>query len=103
MAIFPSLCSLGVGVYARGGIIYPPLPLTRGWRLTTLRTNGARRKARFMALDQDSLTQLLDTVERFVQERLRPMEREVAESDRIPDHIAAETKEPGLFGLSIPE
>jgi acyl-CoA dehydrogenase len=56
-----------------------------------------------MALDQDSLTQLLDTVERFVNERLRPMEREVAETDRIPDHIAREMKELGLFGLSIPE
>ena len=56
-----------------------------------------------MALDQDSLTQLLDTVERFVKERLRPMEREVAENDQIPDHVAAEMKELGLFGLSIPE
>jgi acyl-CoA dehydrogenase len=56
-----------------------------------------------MALDQDSLTQLLDTVERFVSERLRPTEREVAEEDRIPDHIAREMKELGLFGLSIPE
>jgi acyl-CoA dehydrogenase len=56
-----------------------------------------------MALDQDSLTQLLDTVERFVSERLRPMERQVAEEDRIPDHIAREMKELGLFGLSIPE
>ena len=56
-----------------------------------------------MALDQDSLTQLLDTVERFVTERLRPLEREVAEEDRIPDHIAREMKELGLFGLSIPE
>ncbi|MBV9065780.1 MAG: acyl-CoA dehydrogenase family protein, partial [Methylobacteriaceae bacterium] len=56
-----------------------------------------------MALDQDSLTQLLDTVERFVTERLRPMEKEVAENDRIPDHIVTEMKELGLFGLSIPE
>jgi acyl-CoA dehydrogenase len=63
----------------------------------------AARKDRSMALDQDSLTQLLDTVERFVNERLRPMEKEVAENDRIPDHIATEMKELGLFGLSIPE
>jgi acyl-CoA dehydrogenase len=56
-----------------------------------------------MALDQDSLTQLLDTVERFVKERLRPMEREVAENDQIPDHITTEMKDLGLFGLSIPE
>jgi acyl-CoA dehydrogenase len=63
----------------------------------------AAHKDRSMALDQDSLTQLLDTVERFVNERLRPMEKEVAENDRIPDHIATEMKELGLFGLSIPE
>jgi acyl-CoA dehydrogenase len=63
----------------------------------------AARKDRSMALDQDSLTQLLDTVERFVKERLRPMEKKVAENDRIPDHIATEMKELGLFGLSIPE
>jgi acyl-CoA dehydrogenase len=31
------------------------------------------------------------------------MEREVAENDQIPDHIATEMKELGLFGLSIPE
>jgi len=75
----------------------------RGRRRPTLRIAIGPRKDRCMALDQDSLTQLLDTVERFVQERLRPMEREVAENDRIPDHIATEMKELGLFGLSIPE
>lgn len=56
-----------------------------------------------MALDQDTLDQLLDTVERFVAERLRPLEQKVAEDDRIPDDIIAEMRELGLFGLSIPE
>jgi acyl-CoA dehydrogenase len=93
MALLPSLCSPGAGVYARGTIIY---------RQSATHVDGARKDP-FMALDQDSLTQLLDTVERFVNERLRPMEREVAENDQIPDHIATEMKELGLFGLSIPE
>ena len=56
-----------------------------------------------MALDQDTLTQLLDTVERFVTERLRPLEHRVAEEDRVPDEVVAEMRELGLFGLSIPE
>ena len=56
-----------------------------------------------MALDQDTLDQLLDTVERFVAERLRPLEQKVAEDDRIPDEIIGEMRELGLFGLSIPE
>lgn len=56
-----------------------------------------------MALDEDVLGQLLGTVERFVDERLRPLEAQVADDDRIPDHIVAEMRELGLFGLSIPE
>lgn len=56
-----------------------------------------------MALDQDTLQQLLDTVERFVTERLRPLEHQVADEDRIPDDVVAEMRELGLFGLSIPE
>jgi acyl-CoA dehydrogenase len=56
-----------------------------------------------MALDRDTLAQLLDTVERFVTERLRPLEERVAEEDRIPPDIVAEMRGLGLFGLSIPE
>ena len=56
-----------------------------------------------MALDPDTLAQLLGTVERFVAERLRPLEHRVAEEDRIPDEVVAEMRELGLFGLSIPE
>ena len=56
-----------------------------------------------MALDQDTLTQLLDTVERFVTERLRPLEHRVAEEDQVPEEVVAEMRELGLFGLSIPE
>jgi acyl-CoA dehydrogenase len=56
-----------------------------------------------MALDQDTLSQLLDTVERFVAERLRPLEQQVAEEDRIPPDVIEEMRGLGLFGLSIPE
>src|SRR6202051_1750942 len=56
-----------------------------------------------MALDADTREQLIDTVRRFVAERLRPIEAEVAETDRVPDEILAEMRSLGLFGLSIPE
>ena len=56
-----------------------------------------------MIRDQETLTQLLDTVSRFVRERLVPNEERIAEDDAIPAEIVAEMKELGLFGLSIPE
>jgi acyl-CoA dehydrogenase len=54
-------------------------------------------------LEPDVLAQLLDTVGRFVDERLTPLEAQVAEEDRIPEAIVAEMRDLGLFGLSIPE
>lgn len=56
-----------------------------------------------MALDQETLRQLLDTVARYVAERLTPLERQVADDDAIPDAVKAEMRAMGLFGLSIPE
>jgi acyl-CoA dehydrogenase len=56
-----------------------------------------------MALDADTREQLIDTVRRFVAERLRPIEAEVAETDRVPDDVIAEMRALGLFGLTIPE
>ena len=56
-----------------------------------------------MALDADTFEALLDTVRRFVAERLRPIEAQVAEEDAVPDEIIAEMKAMGLYGLSIPE
>ena len=56
-----------------------------------------------MIRDQETLNILLDTIARFVRERLMPIEHEVAETDRIPDDVVAEMQELGLFGLSIPE
>ncbi len=56
-----------------------------------------------MALDPETLTQLLDTVRRYVDQRLIPLEEQVSRDDRIPDEIPAEMAEMGLFGISIPE
>ena len=56
-----------------------------------------------MALDEETFNQLLDTVSRFVEERLIPLEAEVGENDQMPAGIVQEMKDLGLFGLSIPE
>ena len=56
-----------------------------------------------MALDAETFQQLLETVERFVAERLQPREAEVEESDRVPEELIQEMRTLGLFGLSIPE
>jgi len=56
-----------------------------------------------MALDPETLAQLIATVRRFVSERLRPLEAQVSETDEVPAEVVAEMRELGLFGLSIPE
>ena len=56
-----------------------------------------------MPLDPETFDALIDTVRRFVAERLRPLEEKVAEEDEVPAEIVREMREMGLFGLSIPE
>lgn len=56
-----------------------------------------------MALDQEVLQQFIDTVRRYVRERLIPLEQQVADEDCIPEEVIEEMKDMGLFGLSIPE
>lgn len=56
-----------------------------------------------MIRDPEILEALLDSVRRFVRERLVPAEEEVAETDEIPAAIVQEMRELGLFGLTIPE
>jgi acyl-CoA dehydrogenase len=56
-----------------------------------------------MALDADTREQLIEAVRRFVAERLRPIEAQVAEADSVPEDVLAEMRALGLFGLSIPE
>ena len=56
-----------------------------------------------MAFDAEIRDQLIDTVRRFVAERLRPVEQRTAEEDEVPPELVEEMKALGLFGLSIPE
>ena len=56
-----------------------------------------------MSLEPETLKQLVDTVQRFVRERLVPLEQKVAEEDAVPPAIIAEMRELGLFGLSVPQ
>ena len=56
-----------------------------------------------MSIDKKTFHALLETIERYVAERLVPMEATVAENDEVPADIVAEMKGLGLFGLSIPE
>ena len=56
-----------------------------------------------MAYDADTREQLIETVRRFVAERLRPIETKVSEDDAVPEEILEEMKALGLYGLSIPE
>ncbi len=56
-----------------------------------------------MIRDPETLEALLDSVRRFVRERLVPAEDEVAETDEIPPALVEEMRQLGLFGLTIPE
>jgi len=55
-----------------------------------------------MALDKETLDQLLASIDRFVRERLIPNEDRVAETDEVPPEIIDEMRAMGLFGLSSP-
>jgi acyl-CoA dehydrogenase len=56
-----------------------------------------------MIRDPEILQQLLDSVNRYVREKLVPAEALVSETDEIPEELANGMKELGLFGLTIPE
>jgi acyl-CoA dehydrogenase len=56
-----------------------------------------------MSLDPDTLKQFLETLDRFVRERLVPNEAIVADEDAIPPSLIQEIRDMGLFGMSIPE
>jgi acyl-CoA dehydrogenase len=56
-----------------------------------------------MSLDPETFAALLDTVRRFVAERLRPLEERVDREDEVPQEVVREMRDMGLFGLSIPE
>jgi acyl-CoA dehydrogenase len=54
-------------------------------------------------LDPETLADLLQTIRRFVTERLIPVEERVDREDRIPDDIVAEMRALGLYGVTIPQ
>lgn len=56
-----------------------------------------------MAIDQESFDILLSSVQRFVKERLQPLENHLEEHDEVPAEVVLEMKQMGLFGLSIPD
>lgn len=56
-----------------------------------------------MIRDPETLKQLLDSLARYVRDRLVPLEAQVAEDDAIPDTVIEEMRAMGLFGLTIPE
>jgi acyl-CoA dehydrogenase len=56
-----------------------------------------------MGLDAETRDQLIAAVRRFVAERLRPLEAQVAADDAVPEAILAEMRDLGLYGLSIPQ
>ena len=56
-----------------------------------------------MIRDPETFGLLLASVRRFVRERLVPNEQRMADEDAVPTEIAAEMRELGLFGLSLPE
>lgn len=56
-----------------------------------------------MALDTESFDLMLRSVERYVQERLQPLETTLEETNAVPTEVVAEMREMGLFGLSLPE
>lgn len=56
-----------------------------------------------MIRSQETLNLLLDSIIRFVRERLVPNEELVADTDQIPVALLQEMKDLGLFGLCLPE
>jgi len=56
-----------------------------------------------MALDRDTLAMLIDGVRRFVENECVPLEREIAEQDKVPDNLVAQMRQLGLFGFAIPQ
>jgi len=56
-----------------------------------------------MIRDQEILNQFLDTVSRFVRDKLIPLEEEVAETGVVPAEILAQMRELGLYGMTVSE
>ena len=56
-----------------------------------------------MALEPQELKEFINSVERFVRDRLIPVEAQVAAEDRIPEDVVADMRQLGLFGMTLPQ
>jgi acyl-CoA dehydrogenase len=54
-------------------------------------------------MDADVFEAFIDQLHRYVRERLIPAEKQIIETDHIPDDILKEMREMGLFGITMPE
>ena len=54
-------------------------------------------------MDNDIFEQFTEQLRRYIRERLIPAEKEVLETELIPEAIMAEMRDLGLFGLTVPE
>ena len=54
-------------------------------------------------MDADVFDQFIEQLRRYVRERLIPAEKQILETDLIPDEILDEMRDMGLFGLTMPE
>ena len=56
-----------------------------------------------MSEREETIELLADAVRRFAREELVPAESIVEETEEIPASIVDQLKEPGLFGMTVPE
>ncbi len=56
-----------------------------------------------MIRDQETLNVLVETITRYVKERLIPNEEILEQTDAVPAEIVQEMKALGMFGMTIPE
>jgi acyl-CoA dehydrogenase len=54
-------------------------------------------------MDPETFDAFIDQLKRYVRKRLVPAEKEIQETDRIPDEVLSEMREMGLFGLTMAE
>jgi alkylation response protein AidB-like acyl-CoA dehydrogenase len=57
--------------------------------------------ARAVEPDTSEESQILDTIDRWVERELRPIVREYDHADRYPDQVVGQMKELGLFGATV--
>lgn len=53
-------------------------------------------------MDPEVFDQFIDQLQRYVRQRLVPAEKDIIETDAIPEEILKEMREMGLFGLTMP-